>query len=208
MKGIISAAVSIALTAAMTVSAFGAEIEITKASISDSGTVTAEVTVTDPAEAAQYSVIVMKKDDSGSYDFDSTVYINQFAEGEYTETTKGISFTIDFAPEETGSYVLKVGAAEQLAPDEYDLSGDSSDTPVTPDEPVVTEGLYGDADLSGVLTANDAACVLEIVIDSSYQVEAELEIVDVNGYGELTAADAAQILSKVLNVSKKFPIEE
>ncbi|MCD8239691.1 MAG: dockerin type I repeat-containing protein [Clostridiales bacterium] len=207
MKGIISAAVSIALTAAMTVSAFGAEIEITKASISDSGTVTAEVTVTDPAEAAQYSVIVMKKDDSGSYDFDSTVYINQFAEGEYTETTGGISFTINFAPEETGSYVLKVGAAEQLAPDEYDLSGESSDTPVTPDEPV-TEGLYGDADLSGILTANDAACVLESVIDSNYQVEAELEIVDVDGDGELTAADAAQILSKVLDISKKFPIEE
>ncbi len=207
MKGIISAAVSIALTAAMTVSAFGAEIEITSASISDSGTVTAEVTVTDPAEAAQYSVIVMKKDESGSYDFDSTVYINQFAEGEYTETTGGISFTIDFAPEETGSYVLKVGATEQLAPDEYDLSDASSDTPVTPDEPG-TEGLYGDADLSGVLTANDAACVLENVIDSSYQVEAELEIVDVDGDGVLTAADAAQILSKVLDISKKFPVEE
>ncbi|MCC8013614.1 MAG: hypothetical protein LIO87_00310 [Eubacterium sp.] len=207
MKGIISAAVSIALTAAMTVTAFGAEIEITSASISDSGTVTAEVTVTDPAEAAQYSVIVMKKDDSGSYDFDSTVYINQFAEGEYTETTNGISFTIDFAPEETGSYVLKAGAAEQLAPDEYDLSDASSDTPVTPDEPIA-EGLYGDADLSGVLTANDAACVLENVIDSSYQVEAELEIVDVDGDGVLTAADAAQILSKVLDISKKFPVEE
>ncbi len=207
MKGIISAAVSIALTAAMTVSALGAEIEITSASISDSGTVTAEVTVTDPAEAAQYSVIVMKKDESGSYDFDSTVYINQFAEGEYTEATKGISFTIDFAPEETGSYVLKVGATEQLAPDEYDLSNASSDTPVAPDEPIA-EGLYGDADLNGVLTANDAACVLESVIDSDYQVEAELEIVDVNGDGVLTAADAAQILSKVLDIGYKFTIEE
>lgn len=206
MKRLICSGISALLTIAFAGSVFGAEIDITNVNVLTDGTVSAEVSVTDPAEGAQYSVIVMKKADDGSYSFDDTVYINQLAEGEYSETDSGVSFTIVFAPDESGKYVLKVGTTDELAPDEYGFPNEETDDPDDP-TPTPEVELYGDADLSGVLTANDAACVLKDVIDSEYQVLAEFEVVDVNGDGEITAADAASILSKVLNAENKFDVE-
>lgn len=206
MKRLICSGISALLTIAFAGSVFGAEIDITSVNILTDGTVSAQVSVTDPAEGSQYSVIVMKKASDGSYSFDDTVYINQLAEGEYSETENGVSFTIEFAPDESGSYVLKVGVTDEVAPDEYAFEGDGS---TEPDEPTPTPEveLYGDADLSGVLTANDAACVLKDVIDPEYQVLAEFEVVDVDGDGEITAADAAQVLAKVLDANYTFAVE-
>lgn len=89
------------------------------------------------------------------------------------------------------------------------IEGDSSDEPVVPDEPAV-EGLIGDIDNNEILTANDCAALLYYVINGEKNEEWNVadEIADTDGNGNITAADAAQILSKVLDASYKFSAEE
>ncbi|MCD8090987.1 MAG: dockerin type I domain-containing protein, partial [Clostridiales bacterium] len=69
------------------------------------------------------------------------------------------------------------------------------------------DGVVGDIDGSGVLTANDAACLIAYVlnndvVNSSWDLS--LDTADVNKDGERTAADAAQILAKVLNSAYEY----
>lgn len=64
--------------------------------------------------------------------------------------------------------------------------------------------MYGDADCSGTLTANDAAAVLKKALDSSFitileSKGAPITALDMNGDGNITADDAAYILALVLN---------
>ena len=72
-----------------------------------------------------------------------------------------------------------------------------------------TEGIeFGDADLSGTLTANDSAMILKYTLDPTYSGIADyvLTFVDVNGSGSVDAEDAALVLQKVLIGETKFPI--
>lgn len=81
----------------------------------------------------------------------------------------------------------------------YEYQGE--DTPVIKDP----DRLIGDADNSGLLTANDAANILKKVLDSSFVTELEKVILngeiylDVNEDNKITADDAAMVLSMVLN---------
>ena len=67
--------------------------------------------------------------------------------------------------------------------------------------------VYGDADETGTLTANDAAMIQQYTLTgapSGYIVS----ICDVDGSGYLTAADASYVLQKTLDDSYVFPIIE
>ncbi len=74
-------------------------------------------------------------------------------------------------------------------------------------------GLRGDIDQNGVLTANDAACLL-LYVQGGYEQNAEWNVskyiadVAIEGDTEITAADAALILAKVLNPSVEFKAVE
>jgi hypothetical protein len=72
---------------------------------------------------------------------------------------------------------------------------------------------YGDVTCDGIVTAADAAAVLQKALNSSYKVKVEYCVIDakkyadVNNDGIYTANDAANILQKVLNSSYKMPCE-
>ena len=77
------------------------------------------------------------------------------------------------------------------------------------DEITTCSAIAGDADMSGQLTANDAASVLAYVLnpafaDSDYY---DFRGCDVDNSGEITAADASMIVHKVLNSEYIFPVE-
>ena len=73
--------------------------------------------------------------------------------------------------------------------------------------------ILGDADASGMLTANDCAVILKKVFDSAYVMPVEehtddyLSCADVTEDGILTAADPAMVLQKVLDNEFAFPAE-
>lgn len=73
--------------------------------------------------------------------------------------------------------------------------------------------IYGDVDNSGELTANDAACLLNKVLNNSYilsienEVENYMSIADVSNDRALSSDDSAMILQKVLNSSYQLPCE-
>lgn len=75
------------------------------------------------------------------------------------------------------------------------------------------DGIAGDVDNSGILTANDAAIVLQKVLNNSYKMPIEnigdnyMDYADVDCDGILTSADAAMVLQKVLNSGYKMPVE-
>lgn len=67
---------------------------------------------------------------------------------------------------------------------------------------------FGDVDLSGVLTSNDAAFVLNYTLlqEATGYTDEQIKAADVNGDGIVTANDAALILQKVLT-NMPFPVE-
>jgi uncharacterized repeat protein (TIGR02543 family) len=81
------------------------------------------------------------------------------------------------------------------------------------DIPQPEDFLYGDADNDGILTASDAAYVLQRVLNSNSELpianatENWMRYTDVDADNILTASDAAYILQKVLNGNSEFPIE-
>lgn len=66
-------------------------------------------------------------------------------------------------------------------------------------------GVYGDADGDGTLTANDAAIVLQYVLDGSIP-ERITYMCDVNGDNIITAEDSSLIFKKVIDDGFIFPI--
>lgn len=87
---------------------------------------------------------------------------------------------------------------------------------VTP-HPITVDPNYvvGDVDMNGVWTANDAALVLQKVLDGSYILPCQvvypnhfMYIADASANGVLTAEDSSLILQKVLDGSFTVPMEE
>jgi hypothetical protein len=72
--------------------------------------------------------------------------------------------------------------------------------------------IYGDADVDGVISANDAALVLQRVLDADTLTPVEVKYasgqhyIDVDASGSITANDAACILAKVLNDEFELPV--
>ena len=74
---------------------------------------------------------------------------------------------------------------------------------------------YGDADADGKITAADATCIMQLVLDEKYEMpifkkkESEWYIfIDVDDDDKLTANDALMVLQKVQNEKIKFPCEK
>lgn len=67
--------------------------------------------------------------------------------------------------------------------------------------------VYGDADETGTLTANDAAMIQQYTLTGAPS-DYIVSICDVDGSGYLTAADASHVLQKVLDDSYVFPLIE
>lgn len=70
-------------------------------------------------------------------------------------------------------------------------------------------GLRGDVDQNGIITANDAACLLTYVFDNenlnpNWNVSAAIADVAGSVYGEIAADDVAAIMAKVLNGAYQF----
>lgn len=80
---------------------------------------------------------------------------------------------------------------------------------------IVNGYFCGDADDDGILTASDAAAVLQKVLDNNFKIPCEEShpddykaICDVDSNHILTASDSACILQKVLNSSFIMPCEK
>lgn len=69
--------------------------------------------------------------------------------------------------------------------------------------------MYGDADQSGILEANDAAMIMQYVLSPAVvNFNDEMKVlVDVDADGVITANDAAMVMQKVLNGSYVLPVE-
>ena len=80
--------------------------------------------------------------------------------------------------------------------------------PAEPDVPDPTPTAdWGDVDKSGILTANDAAAILQYVLNAAFSgVEKyDFTYADVTADGDITAADASSVLQKTLNADFEFP---
>jgi hypothetical protein len=73
--------------------------------------------------------------------------------------------------------------------------------------------IYGDVNADNMITANDAAIVLQKTLDNAYKmpiqnkIENWLKYADVNADGLISADDAANILQKTLDSTYKMPVE-
>ena len=115
--------------------------------------------------------------------------------------------------ENTSSSIIKID--ESVQTDEQKVVGsayvDFSGNKLSIDDTITA--IYGDADGNGVLTATDAAQVLQKVLNDSYETGIELKgidyikYLDVNADSIVSASDAAYVLQKVLSSSLKFPCE-
>jgi pectate lyase len=75
------------------------------------------------------------------------------------------------------------------------------------DKPVEEDAIWGDADDSGALTANDSAMIVLYALDpvSANLSEKAIKYSDVNADGKLSAEDAAMVLQKTLDAEYVFP---
>ncbi|MCD8158436.1 MAG: pectinesterase family protein [Clostridiales bacterium] len=115
--------------------------------------------------------------------------------GEYIFTIKDSVFTAKDKSLTEQPYWSAIGQAI------FDSIGDTVVEPSEPDEPT-EEGLTGDVDNNGVLTANDSAAMLHFVLTGEAKDGWNTD--DVDGDGNVDANDAAKILRKVLNSSYSY----
>ncbi len=124
----------------------------------------------------------------------------------YTTTlpeTCYIGLAIDSAQDTTEIVKYNKAQITDLTIDGEAINGSGSGS----DTPSQESGMIGDVDKNGILTANDAACLLSYVLSNGVKNDnwnVENEIADVDNDGEISAADAAEILSKVLNAAYTF----
>ena len=81
--------------------------------------------------------------------------------------------------------------------------------------PTVEQGIvYGDADADGILTASDAAAIMQKVLRQSWKMNVEtvypndyMKYVDVDNSGTMDASDAAYVMQKVIRPNYYMPAE-
>lgn len=138
---------------------------------------------------------------SGSYSIDNMVYIDQI------DNISNGDFTININTKEnlkaSASYIIRVGS-NASKPVWLVLKTDSGGS---------TEYIYGDVDKDGAITANDAALVMQYVLNSSSidgiitDKEEFLILANVTNDTEITASQASCIYQKALNNSFIMPVE-
>lgn len=136
-------------------------------------------------------------------------------------TNKGInvkSVTVVYDKDETGSTSESTTETTTVSTSESTtetttVSTSESTTETTTEsttEPPVGDGTWGDADMSGNLTSNDAAMILAYTLDPSKSGVSDEAVpyLDVNASGEVDADDAARVLQKTLIWETIFPAEK
>ena len=141
---------------------------------------------------------------NGNYDVNSLSYIDQI---DYKGNDN--KFTIEFNPksalEKDKVYIVRMGGTDIEAAVYMILKTNNGGD---------VEWIYGDVDKDGVITASDAAIVLQYVLNSGSisgmdaDIEDFLKRADVTGEGTITSEQASYIYQKVLNSSFKFPVEK
>lgn len=123
---------------------------------------------------------------------------------EYNNTSKGEAFATT-----TNGTTLSDADAAVMTSDDVIATYLAGWTPVHYSYELRFTGLWGDADKSGTLSANDASAVLAYVLDATLANNDAYDFAgcDVDDSGDITAADASMILQKVLDADFAFPAE-
>lgn len=200
MKRFAAAAVSLITAMSACVSAQAA-VNITGVSVGNGGAVSVSVKTDEAPDDMQYTILLRKYEEGTEFGLDDVIYIDQLTSDSYRLNGTTGSFDINFTVDTEGVYEIKIGATEAVTADS-EIFGKGIEPGPTPDDKK-----YGDADQNDIITANDAALVLEKARNAEFEVKAALEIIDVNGDGEITAADSSEILLKVLNGANTFTVE-
>ncbi len=140
-----------------------------------------------------------------SYPGDGVLFTLKFTVNETTETNVSANIS---AEAQTLQYLTET--YDQIEYSTLGLVVESGSVTINvSDEPVVEpdDTALGDINGSGEITANDAAVLLQYVIDNTAandEWHVSTAVADVNGDGAVTAADAALIMDKVLDASVSF----
>jgi hypothetical protein len=127
-------------------------------------------------------------------------------------TTDNTYQAVISASEMTGGTMLYYITAEDGVNTTYEGTQDEplSFKVLVDDKEVI---LYGDANADGVVTAGDAAMVIQRIVDDEFEMpicsktEDWEKYLDVDASGRLTSNDAAYILKKFVEQGIKFPAE-
>lgn len=160
-----------------------------------------------PGEGETVGHIILTGAGITNYTGDGNLFTLKFTVNDTTETN--VSTAITFTDAESAATFQLQYINETY--DNIDCNPTIVEGTVTinvSDEPVVEpdDTAMGDIDGSGKITANDAAVLLQYVIDNAANEEWHVStaVADVNGDGTVTAADAALIMDKVLDASVSF----
>ena len=137
------------------------------------------------------------------------------------EVDKNCNVMLGFVDSNTGepvySYMINQYTGEGTNMDDEIVlfcQNGSSDIQSTPDTPDIknthdqpeNQGLYGDVDGDGKISAKDSMLIQRYVINLKQLTEKYFIAADVNGDGKVTNKDAFEILRYVLNLSKNEKI--
>lgn len=114
------------------------------------------------------------------------------------------------ARELTLSY-KSIDGGDDTDPDSASTETSSESTTESTTESASQEGLRGDVDNNGKLTANDVSALLAYVLNPEYKKDTWIvnsHVADVDSNGIIDGADSALILKKVLNSAAKFADEK
>ncbi len=146
------------------------------------------------------------------FDFENQTYTV------YLNNCKLFSDSITF--EYGGNYTAKAKSVERFGNTIYQSGNGNRNYTIWSDNwEIYTFGsddpfVYGDADTDGTITADDAANIVQKVLDYDMVLPVErkyvdyLAIVDVDGSGTITSQDAAMVLKKSLDNSYILPVEQ
>lgn len=206
MKKILAMGLSIIMTVSTSICVWAVGepvLSITAATATTDGTVSIDGTIENEVSNQQLTVMASEYIND-TYDVNSISYIDQISctgiEGKFR-----IEFNPKSALEKEKVYIVRMGGTD-IESAVYMILKTDADGDV--------EWIYGDVDKDGVITASDAAVVLQYVLNSASiggiaeDMEDFLKRADVTGEGIITSEQASYIYQKVLNSSFKFPVEE
>ena len=137
------------------------------------------------------------------------------SEGEVLLNNEDVVLTLYFAAAEKVPFGTKVdikfttNILENGSSMSFVVGGKVIDIEATTvDGSITFEGLYGDANCDGQVTAADAAAILRSLVNLAQLSQQGMINADVDGDGEVTAADASAILRYIVKLIEKFPVEE
>lgn len=177
------------------------EVYIDSAIIDNNGKITLKGRVKNPVENQQLVLLVENLSYTEKYQYDNEryMYINQTDANCNSIGSYEISFDLSYLDFDTKNvYMARLGGTSIDTPFEILIlvTGQSS------------ECIWGDVNLDGIITANDAAITLQYVLTRLDLLPSQITAMRVTQADIITADNAAHILYKALNSMYKFPVEQ